>query len=161
MIAEGDALPAATLLRKGDTGVETIDLQQRIAGRRVVLFGVPGAFTPTCDSAHLPSFVRTAADFAAKGVDEILCVSVNDVHVLRRWEDSTGAAEAGITMLSDGDGAFVAALGLSYSNPAFAMFGRSRRFAMRAEDGVVRTLHVEDSPGQCTVTAGEALLATF
>jgi glutaredoxin/glutathione-dependent peroxiredoxin len=158
VIAEGDTLPEATLLRVGPNGPETVRLHDRLKGRKVILFAVPGAYTPTCDSAHMPSFVRTADRFAEKGIDEIICVSVNDAHVMRYWGQSTGATEAGITLLADADASFTKALGLVYDNPAVGMFDRSRRYAMRVEDGVVTSFHLEQ-PGVCEVSTGEAMLA--
>lgn len=157
MIAVGDRLPDAALLRMGAAGPETVRLAGRLAGRRVVLFAVPGAFTPTCDSAHLPSFVRTKAAFAAKGIDEILCVSVNDAHVMRLWGETSGATAAGITLLADADAAFTRSIGMNFSNPAVGFYDRSRRYAMVVEDGVVTHLHL-DRPGVCEVSTGEALL---
>jgi glutaredoxin/glutathione-dependent peroxiredoxin len=159
-IAEGDTLPDAALLRIGPKGPETVALRERLKGRRVILFAVPGAYTPTCDSAHMPSFVRTADQLRARGVDEIICVSVNDAHVMRYWGQSTGAAEAGITLLADADAAFTTALGLAFSNAAAGMFNRSRRYAMLVEDGVVARLPLEQ-PGVCEVSTGEAMLAAL
>jgi peroxiredoxin len=158
IIAEGDTLPDATLLRVGPNGPESVRLHDRLKGRTVILFAVPGAYTPTCDSAHMPSFVRTADRFREKGVDEIICVSVNDAHVMRYWGQSTGAAEAGITLLAGPEATFTAALGLVFSNPAVGMLNRSRRYAMRVEDGVVKSFHLEQ-PGVCEVSTGEAMLA--
>ncbi len=158
MIEEGQRLPQATLLRVGPDGPERVSLADRLAGRKVILFAVPGAFTPTCDSAHMPSFVRTADAFRDKGVDEIICVSVNDAHVMRYWGETTGAAGAGITLLADADAAFTRALGLAYDNAAVGMLNRSRRFAMLIEDGVVTRFHLEQ-PGVCEVSTGEAMLA--
>jgi cytochrome c peroxidase len=122
-----------------------------------VLFAVPGAFTPTCDSAHLPSFVRTRQAFAAKGIDEILCISVNDAHVMKLWGETSGATAAGITLLADADAAFTRSIGMNFSNPAVGFHDRSRRYAMFVEDGVVTILHL-DRPGVCEVSTGEALL---
>ena len=157
MIAVGDRLPGAQLLLKDADGIHRVDLSDRLAGRRVVLFAVPGAFTPTCDSAHLPSFIRNAEAFAGKGVDEIICVSVNDAHVMHVWGAQSGAEAAGITMLADGDATFTRALGLLFSNPAAGMVDRSRRYAMLIEDGVVKALHL-DELGQCAISTGEAML---
>lgn len=157
MIAVGDRLPAATLLRKTASGTERVELGSLLAGRKVVLFAVPGAFTPTCSSAHLPSFIRTREAFRAQGADEIVCVSVNDVHVMKLWAEQSGAEAAGILMLADADSAFTKALGLAYSNPDVGMFDRSRRYAMVVEDGIVTLLHL-DQPGVCQVSTGEALL---
>jgi cytochrome c peroxidase len=157
MLAVGDRLPEAQFIRMGPGGPETVDLSARIKGRKVVIFAVPGAFTPTCDSAHLPSFIRTRDKFAAKGIDEIICVSVNDAHVMRLWGERSGATEAGITMLADADSTFTKAVGLAFSNPAVGFFDRSRRYAMIVEDGVVTALHL-DKPGECNISTGEALL---
>ena len=106
MIGIGDRLPEATFPVMGPEGPATLTLSDLTRGRRVVIIGVPGAFTPTCDGKHLPSFVRTKPDFDAKGVDAILCVSVNDAHVMRLWGQTSGATAAGITMLADADAGF-------------------------------------------------------
>jgi peroxiredoxin len=117
MIKIGDRLPQADFPRMGPQGPETVALSDLMAGRRIVVIGVPGAFTPTCDGKHLPSFVRNKAGFDAKGVDEIICVSVNDAHVMRLWGETSGATEAGITLLADADAAFSKALGLNFAIP--------------------------------------------
>jgi cytochrome c peroxidase len=158
-IKEGDRLPEATLLRIGENGPETVALADRLKGRKVVIFAVPGAFTPTCHSAHVPSFVRTRDGFAAKGVDEIICISVNDPFVMKSWGEATGATAAGLTMLADADAAFTRAIGMDFDAPAVGLLARSKRYAMLVEDGVVRVLHLEANPGACEVSAGEALLA--
>jgi len=158
MIAVGDRLPNADLVRMGADGPETVRLSERLAGRKVVVFALPGAFTPTCDSAHLPSFIRTKPAFDSKGVDEILCISVNDAHVMRYWGEQSGATNAGITMLADPQSAFTKAVGMEFSNPAVGFHDRSRRYAMLVEDGVVILLNVEEKTGQCEISAGETLL---
>ena len=127
----------------------------------MVLFAVPGAFTPTCHSAHVPSFVRTKDQFDAKGVDEIICVSVNDPFVMGQWGDATGATKAGITMLGDAEAAFTKAIGMEFSAPPAGLIDRSKRYAMVVEDGKVTLLHEEENPGACEVSAGEALLAAM
>jgi len=160
-LAVGTAVPDATLLTFGEGGPEEVRLRDRLKGRRVVIFAVPGAFTPTCDSAHLPSFIRTAEQFRARGVDEIMCLSVNDVHVMRYWGQVAGAHEAGITMLADPAAEFTRAVGMDFSAPATGMLNRSRRYAMLVEDGVVRVLNVEEKRGVCEISAGEALLAAI
>lgn len=157
MIEIGQRLPEATLRRIGSNGPETVALGDIVRGRKVIIFAVPGAFTPTCDSAHMPSFIRTADEFRARGVDEIICVSVNDAHVMRYWGETTGAREAGITLLADADGTYAKALGVAYDNPVPGMFNRSRRYAMLVEDGVVTRFHLEQ-PGVCEVSTGEAML---
>ncbi len=160
-VSEGDRLPAADLVRIGDAGPETVALGDLMAGRKVVIFAVPGAFTPTCHSAHVPSFIRTKDDFMAKGVEEIVCIAVNDPFVMKAWGEATGAAEAGITMLSDPASAFTTAIGMNFDAPPVGLLARSSRYAMVVEDGVVKTLHREESPGTCEVSGGEALLATL
>lgn len=160
-IAQGDKLPAATLLRLGAEGPEAVDLASLLKGRKVVIFAVPGAFTPTCHSAHMPSFIRTKGDLAAKGVDEIVCVAVNDPFVMDAWAKATGADKAGITVLSDGDASFTKAIGLDFSAPPAGLVDRSKRYAMVVDDGVVSILHLEESPGVCETSAGEAIVAAL
>ena len=156
-ISIGDKLPAAQMLRMGENGPEPVDLDGLTAGRKVVIFAVPGAFTPTCHSAHVPSFIRTRDQFAAKGVDQILCVSVNDPFTMGSWGDATGANEAGIAMLADSDSSFTKAIGMDFSAPPAGLFDRSKRYAMLVEDGVVALLH-EEEPGVCELSSGEGML---
>ena len=159
-ISAGERLPEAVLVRIGENGPEQVELGARLKGRRVILFALPGAFTPTCHSAHMPSFVRTADAFFAKGIDEILCIAVNDPHVMRHWGQATGADAAGITVLADPASTFTKAVGMEFTVPSIGFFDRSQRYAMLVEDGVVRVLHLE-KPGQCEVSTGEALLAAI
>lgn len=158
-ISVGATLPDARLLRMGENGPEAVSLAERLKGRKVVLFGLPGAYTGVCTTAHVPSFIRTRAKFAEKGVDEVICVSVNDPFVMKAWGETTGADAAGITMLGDADGSFTRAIGMDFTAPPAGLIGRSKRFALYAEDGVVRVLNTEQSPGQCEISGGEALLA--
>ncbi|GLP84849.1 peroxiredoxin [Tritonibacter mobilis] len=158
MISVGDKLPAATLTRIGENGPEQVEISDLAQGRKLAIFAVPGAFTPTCHSAHVPSFIRTKDQFAAKGVDEIICVSGNDPFVMKAWGEATGAAEAGISMLADAECAFTHAIGMRFDAPPAGLIGRSKRYAMIVEDGEVKILHLEESPGTCEVSAGEALL---
>ncbi|MHA6345062.1 redoxin family protein [Roseivivax sp. CAU 1761] len=160
-IAEGDKLPGATLFRLGADGPEPVEFSDLLAGRRVVIFAVPGAYTPTCHSAHLPSFVRTRDRFAEKGVDNIFCLATNDAFVLSAWARETGADAAGIGMLSDPEAAFTRAIGMEFSAPARGMVARSKRYAMLVEDGVVRVLHEEEGPGVCETSGGESMLAAL
>ncbi len=160
-ISTGDRLPDATLHRIGSDGPEAVPLGDVLRGRRVVIFAVPGAFTPTCHSAHVPSFVRTRDGFAAKGVDEIVCISVNDPFVMKTWGEATGASAAGITMLADATAAYTGAIGMAFSAEAAGLINRSRRYAMLVEDGVVRVLHEEVARGTCEISGGEALLAAI
>ena len=156
-ITVGDKLPQTKLLRVGANGPETVDSADLAQGR-VALFGVPGAFTGTCTNAHMPSFVRNADAFRGKGVDRIVCLTVNDPFVADAWAKSTGADAAGIEVLADADGSMTRALGLNFDAPPAGLHGRCKRFAALLKDGVVEVIQVEDSPGQCTVSAGEALL---
>ncbi|MBN2631794.1 MAG: peroxiredoxin [Rhodobacteraceae bacterium] len=160
-ISIGDTLPEASLIRLGANGPETVSLHALAKGRKIVVFAVPGAFTPTCHSSHVPSFIRTKDGFAAKGVDEIICISVNDPFVMQAWGEATGATAAGLTMLADADSSFTKAMGLDFSAPPVGLLARSRRYALYAEDGVIKQLHLEESPGQCEISGGEALLAAI
>jgi cytochrome c peroxidase len=130
-------------------------------GRKIVIFAVPGAYTGVCTTAHVPSFMRTKDAFAAKGVDEIICIAVNDPFVMQAWGESTGATKAGLTMLSDAEGAFTQAIGMDFNAPPAGLINRSRRYAMLVDDGVVKVLHVEESPGTCEASGGESLLAVI
>lgn len=160
-ISQGDSLPDATLVKLGEKGPEAVSVAALTKGRKVVIFAVPGAFTPTCHSAHVPSFMRTKDQFDAKGVDEIICVSVNDPFVMKAWGEATGAAAAGLTMLADAQSAFTKAVGMDFDAPPVGLMARSKRYAMLVEDGTVTLLHVEESPGVCEATAGEGLLAAM
>ncbi len=160
-ITAGDTLPDATLVEMGSEGPAPVKLSDKTKGRKVVIFAVPGAFTPTCHSAHVPSFMRTKEQFDAKGVDEIICVSVNDPFVMKAWGEATGATSAGITMLGDAESAFTKAIGMDFDAPPAGLIARSKRYAMLVEDGKVTVLNEEESPGQCEVSAGEGLLAAM
>lgn len=158
MISTGDTLPEATLIQMGADGPEEVRLSSKVKGRKVVIFAVPGAFTPTCHSAHVPSFMRTKDQFAAKGVDEIICVSVNDPFVMKAWGEATGATAAGLTMLADPASEFTKAIGMDFDAPPAGLIARSKRYAMLVEDGKVVALNLEESPGACEISAGEGLL---
>ncbi|WGV14774.1 peroxiredoxin [Fuscovulum ytuae] len=157
-ISAGQTLPEATLIRMGANGAEQVSISALTKGRKVVIFGVPGAFTPTCHSAHVPSFIRTKDGFAAKGVEDIICVSVNDPFVMKAWGEATGASAAGLSLLADADSSFTKALGLAFDAPPVGLLARSKRYALYAEDGVVKALHLEESPGTCEISGGESLL---
>jgi cytochrome c peroxidase len=157
-IAEGTRLPETTLLRMGDNGAEAVSLGDRLKGRKVVVFGLPGAYTGTCSTAHVPSFIRTAKQFAEKGVDEIICIAVNDPFVMKAWGEATGATAAGISMLGDSDASFTRAIGMAFDVPTLGFFGRSKRYSALVEDGVVTRFNPETTSG-CEISAGEHLLA--
>lgn len=157
-ISVGDTIPEATMLRMGAEGPEGVELSSLTAGRKVVIFGLPGAYTGVCSTAHVPSFMRTKDQFAAKGVDDIICVAVNDPFVMDAWGTATGAADAGIVMLGDSEAAFTKAIGMDFTAPPAGLINRSKRFAMVVEDGKVTVLNEEENPGLCDVSAGEGLL---
>ena len=146
------------MLHMGDAGAETVKLSDKLKGRKVVIFGLPGAYTGTCSTAHVPSFIRTAKGFAEKGVDEIICISVNDPFVMKAWGEATGATAAGITMLADADASFSKAIGMTFDVPHLGFFDRSKRYSALVEDGVVTRFNPEPGAG-CEISAGEHLLA--
>jgi glutaredoxin/glutathione-dependent peroxiredoxin len=156
-ISVGDTLPEATFLVFGPKGPQEVPSREVFSGRKVVVFAVPGAYTPTCSKEHVPSFVRTAEALSAKGVDEIVCVAVNDPFVMAAWGEETGAAGRGIRMLADPSGAFTTGIGLSFDAPPAGLFGRSKRYSMLVEDGKVTQLNVEPTTA-CTVSSGEKIL---
>ncbi len=158
MISAGDRLPESTLVQLGANGPEPVELGPRLKGRNVVIFGLPAAFSGTCSEAQMPSFIRTKDQFAAKGVDEIICITGNDPFVLDAWGKATGADTAGITLLSDAECKYIEAIGMRLDFPPAGLIGRSQRYAMYAEDGVVKLLQREENPGVCEVSAGESLL---
>ncbi len=158
-ISVGDMLPGATMLRIGENGPEPVDLAAKLKGRKVVLFGLPGAFTGVCTAAHVPSFIRTKPGFDAKGVDELICVTVNDPFVVKAWTAATGADAAGITTLADAESIFTTAIGMAFSAPPVGFVNRSQRYSLYAEDGVVKILKIEEARGACEISAGETLLA--
>lgn len=158
-IAVGGSLPDATLLVMGDEGPQGVSLGDRLKGRKVAIFGLPGAYTGTCTTAHVPSFIAAMDGFKAKGVDEVICISVNDPFVMKAWGEDTGALAAGITMLGDAESTFTKAIGMNFSAGPVGFVDRSKRYAMLVEDGVIKILNEEPGPGQCEVSAGQTLLA--
>jgi peroxiredoxin len=157
-IKVGDKIPNSTLAIMGEKGPLPLTTDEIFGSRKVVLFSVPGAFTPTCSAKHLPGFINHADEIFAAGVDTIACVSVNDVFVMNAWGKS---AEAGsIQMLADGNGDFAVALGLEMDATAFGMGQRSQRFALVAEDGVVTKLFIE-GPGEFRVSSAEHVLSSL
>jgi peroxiredoxin len=159
-IKVGDKVPAGTFgIMKNQTPA-SITTDELFKGKRVVLFSVPGAFTPTCSKTHLPGFVQNASALKAKGIDTIACLAVNDVFVMDAWAKSAGA-EGKILMLADGNAAYTKALGLELDASGFGMGTRGQRFALVAKDGVVEKLMVEPSAGQCTVSGGESVLSNL
>ena len=155
-IQVGDRLPEAVFTQMAEEGPRPVSTADYFAGRKVVLFSVPGAFTPTCSARHLPGFIEQGDALRAKGVDAIACTAVNDVFVMDAWGRAAGAE--GIDMLADGNGDFVKALGLELDATACAMGHRGQRVALVAEDGVVTGLFVE-GPGEFKVSAAEHMLS--
>ncbi|MFM9828145.1 MAG: peroxiredoxin [Sphingomonas sp.] len=155
----GDKLPTTTFTKATDSGPEAVDTETFFAGRKVVLFSVPGAFTPTCSAKHLPGFVQNAAEFKSRGVDEIACTAVNDAFVLGAWSKSNDAGAA-VTMLGDGNGDFAEAIGLTMDGSKFGMGKRGQRYSMLVEDGVVTQLNIE-GPGEFKVSSAEHMLETM
>jgi peroxiredoxin len=154
-IAVGDKLPDVKLTKATAEGMEPVQTAEYFKGKRVALFSVPGAFTPTCSAKHLPGFIEKAGELKAKGVDEIACTAVNDAFVMKAWAASAGAD--GITMLADGNGDFVKALGLVMDGSGFGMGQRGQRFSMVVNDGVVEKLNVE-GPGEFKVSAADYMV---
>ena len=160
-IQPGQPVASVPVKHVTERGVEDATSADVLGSGTVVFFTVPGAFTPTCHSAHVPSFIRTRAAFEAKGVQDIICVSVNDPFVMHAWGESSGANAAGLSFLADSGAEFTKAIGMNFTAPAVGFFDRSVRYALYAEDGVVQVLHREESPGVCEASAGEALLAAI
>ncbi len=157
-ISVGERLPKTTLIKATPNGPEPVDSEEYFAGRRVALFAVPGAFTPTCSAKHLPGFVEKSDALKAKGIDEIACTAVNDAFVLNAWSASANGGD--VTMLADGNGDFAQAMGLSMDGSKFGMGTRSQRYSMVVNDGVVEQLNVE-GPGEFKVSSADHLLATL
>lgn len=155
-IRVGDTIPQSTLSTMGESGPSTLSTDDVFAGKKVVLFAVPGAFTPTCSARHLPGFVDQADEILARGVDTIACMAVNDVFVMNAWGKSAQAEK--LLMLADGNGEFTSALGLELDATSFGMGQRSQRFALIAENGVVTGLFVE-GPGEFRVSSAEHVLS--
>jgi peroxiredoxin len=155
-IKVGDKVPSATLMQMKDGSPQPVKTDDLFGGKKVVVFALPGAFTPTCSAKHLPGFVQHAADFKAKGIDAVACVSVNDAFVMGAWGDNQNAGDK-VMMLADGNGDFTHALGLEMDASRFGMGKRSQRFSMLVDDGIVKELNVEE-PGAFAVSSAEHML---
>jgi peroxiredoxin len=156
-IKAGERMPAGTFKRMTKEGPKDLSTDELFKGKTVVLFSVPGAFTPTCDAKHLPGFVQLADQLKAKGVDTIACMAVNDVFVMNAWGKASGVGDK-ILMLADGNGDYAKALGLELDGKGFGMGTRGQRFAIIVKDGVAERVDVEQ-PGQFKVSAAESVLA--
>ena len=155
-IQVGDTLPSINLTTMTDEGPKPVSMAEISSGKKVVLFAVPGAFTPTCSVQHLPGFLEKNSDLKEKGVDVIACVSVNDPFVMKAWGEDRNVGDD-VMMLSDGNGEFTAAIGLEMDGSGFGLGTRSQRYAMNNDDGVVSALNVEPGPG-LDVSSAETIL---
>jgi glutaredoxin/glutathione-dependent peroxiredoxin len=153
----GDRLPDATFRVLGPEGPKPVTTNEVFAGKKVVLFAVPGAFTPTCHLKHLPGFIKNIDAFKAKGVDTVACVAVNDPFVLGAWEEASGG-KGKVLFLSDGNAEFTKKLGLEFDGSGLGLGTRSKRYAMLVQDGVVKALNIEGSPGVAEESTAEKLL---
>jgi peroxiredoxin len=156
-IQVGERLPKATLVKATPDGPQPIESEDYFRGRRIALFSVPGAFTPTCSARHLPGFVEKIDQLKEKGVDEVACTAVNDAFVLQAWSESAGA-EGKVTMLADGNGDFAEAVGLIMDGSKFGLGKRGSRWSMIVNDGVVEDLNVEE-PGAFNVSSADYMIS--
>ena len=155
-IKVGDSIPSATLIKMTEEGPRPVTTEELFGGRTVALFSVPGAFTPTCSAKHLPGFVDNADAIKGQGIDEIVCISVNDAFVMGAWGKSANVGDK-VTMLADGNADFVKALGLTMDGSKFGMGTRGQRFSMLVKDGKVEQLNVEE-PGAFKVSSAEHMI---
>lgn len=158
MIETGQKVPEGTLFEMTADGPAQVASGDLFNGRKVAVFGVPGAFTPTCHNTHLPSFVEAIGSFREKGFDDVICLSVNDPFVMGKWGEITGASAAGIRMIGDASGAFVKEMGLDFSADVVGLLDRTKRFAAVVEDGTVTMIVVEANPGEAEATSATALM---
>jgi peroxiredoxin len=156
-IQVGDKLPSVTVKHVTPTGMAELKTDELFKGKKVIMFGVPGAFTPTCHKTHLPGYVANADKLKAKGVDAIVCMAVNDPFVMHAWAEQVGA-QGKITMFPDGNGELTKALGLELDGRGSGLGTRSKRFSMLVENGVVKSLDVEDKAGEVSVSGAEACM---
>ena len=157
MTSVGSKVPATPLAYMGKEGPEEVSLDKLSAGKRVVVFAVPGAFTPTCSAQHLPGYLKHAEDFRRKGIDTIVCVSVNDAFVMRAWGEKASVGDS-VLLLADGNGAFTKEMGMELDGSSFGMGSRSKRYSMLVEDGIVKILNEEENASKAEASGAEALL---
>ena len=159
-LSSGDKIPSVTLKRLSAEGLEDLDIAEHIRGKRVVLFGVPGAFTPACTEKHLPGYIAKYDELKSQGIDEILCLHVNDPFVSARWSEETGA-DGVITLLPDGNAELTKELGLDFDGSGFGLGTRCLRFSAVVNDGVVETIEIEDQPTDVNKASAEACLVSL
>ncbi len=160
MLSKGDKIPSINLKQMTATGPADVDSAEYCKGRKVVIFALPGAFTPTCSESHLPGFVNSADEIKAKGVDAIACLSVADFFVMDAWAKSIGVGDK-VDMLSDGNGEFIKATGTELDLSAHGLGTRSQRYVMVVNDGVIANIMVESNPGVAEESGADALLAVL
>lgn len=154
----GDKLPNGTLLSLSEEGPVSYEIDALTKSKKVLIFGLPGAFTPTCTNDHLPGYINNAPEFFAKGIDAIYCVCVNDVFVADAWAKMIGAQNAQVQVLADASGDWIKSIGLNFDAPPAGLYSRSKRFSLIADNQVVTVLEVEESPGVCQLSAATNML---
>lgn len=154
----GDTLPAISLKRLGENGMEAFDTLAEVKGKTVVLFGVPGAFTPTCAQKHLPGYIAAFPELKAKGVDDVICMAVNDPFVMQHWGSVSGA-DGKIHMWPDGNAALSDAMGLTFDGSGAGLGKRAVRFSMLLKDGIVQDLQIEEKPSDHELSSASACMA--
>ena len=152
-------LPNATLAQMTPDGLAEVNLFDLTKNKKIILIGMPGAFTQTCTNDHLPSLIRTADNLFKNGIDEIICIIVNDVHVAKAWGESTGATKAAIKILADVESKFAKSTGLNFSAPPVGFFNRLQRVAIIAENNIIKHIQLEEKRSSCDLTSGDALLS--
>lgn len=156
-IQTGDKIPSVSTKVMGADGLEDFNIAEHIAGKKVVLFAVPGAFTPSCNDDHLPGYVMASDKIKAAGIDDIICTAVNDPFVMKAWGASLNT-DGNVTMIADGNGEFASALGLTFDASGAGLATRSKRYSMIVNDGVVETLNIEDVPSDVDVSSADTIL---
>lgn len=157
---KGDKIPAVTLKKLGDSGMEDVLFADYVKGKKVVLFGLPGAFTPSCAQKHLPGYIENAKEIKSQGIDEIICIAVNDPFVMKHWGETAGA-QGKVTMMPDGNGEFARAAGLDIDLGVAGLGVRSKRFSALINNGVVERIEIEAKPSDVELSGANACVAWF
>ena len=157
-LAVEQELPSTILSQMTSEGPKALSLGKLMANKKAVLIGMPGAFTQTCTTSHLPSLIRNSSSIFNKGIDEIICIVVNDIHVAKAWGEVTGATKAGIKILCDLESKFATSAGLAFSAPAVGFFNRLQRFVLISDNNVIKHIQLEEKRSECNLTSGENIL---